>query len=252
MKTKNAIYGLAPALPVALALAFGLTATLQAQNLYVVTSAGLGEYGLDGQAINKSLITDLQLPIGIAFQGMTCLSRTREMRPSANSRLPGPPSIPRSSQGLPELIRSPFSGNDLFVADTDTGTVGEYGLNGSVVNASLITGLNNPYGIAISGNNIFLVCSNSVGEVYNFRRNGQCVANFRAGSHQCHCNLGQQPVCRELVKRRNHRRIHHFRGYGQCLINFRGGNLCDRRFRGRPVCRELFQQQRCRRIHDIW
>jgi len=33
---------------------------------------------------------------------------------------------------------------DLYVANYDTGTIGEYGLNGSSVNASLITGSDYP------------------------------------------------------------------------------------------------------------
>lgn len=55
---------------------------------------------------------------------------------------------------------------DLFVANGNSGTIGEYGLDGRVVNASLITGLNCPVAAAISGGHLFVVnaCSGTVGE----------------------------------------------------------------------------------------
>src|SRR5579862_4812018 len=97
MKTKNAIYGIV----LALTCSLGSTATLTAQNLYVINGSGLGEYGLNGQAINSSLIpaTGLRLPIGIAF-----------------------------------------SGSDMFIANEITGTIGEYTTSGATVNSSLISG----------------------------------------------------------------------------------------------------------------
>lgn len=46
---------------------------------------------------------------------------------------------------------------DLFVANGNSGTIGEYGLDGRVVNASLITGLGTASGIAISGKHLFVM-----------------------------------------------------------------------------------------------
>jgi DNA-binding beta-propeller fold protein YncE len=48
---------------------------------------------------------------------------------------------------------------DLYVANSGNNTIGEYGLDGRIVNASLITGLGNPAGMAISGNDLFVVDS---------------------------------------------------------------------------------------------
>src|SRR5215469_10326885 len=45
---------------------------------------------------------------------------------------------------------------NLYVANSFNNTVGEYGLNGSTVNASEISGLHSPYAIAISGNDVFV------------------------------------------------------------------------------------------------
>jgi len=62
-----------------------------------------------------------------------------------------------------------ISGNNLYIANYESGTIGEYGLNGSPVNASLISGLHDPNGIAISGNNLF-VAENQLFEA--FENNG--------------------------------------------------------------------------------
>ena len=43
-----------------------------------------------------------------------------------------------------------ISGNNLFVVNTVAETIGEYTTSGATVNASLITGLVSPFGIAIS------------------------------------------------------------------------------------------------------
>jgi len=45
----------------------------------------------------------------------------------------------------------------LFVTNFDSGTIGECTTSGAVVNASLVTGLNRPTGIAVSGSNLFVV-----------------------------------------------------------------------------------------------
>jgi hypothetical protein len=45
---------------------------------------------------------------------------------------------------------------------TPTGTIGEYTTSGATVNASLISGLTSPYGIAVSGANLF-VAQNGTG-----------------------------------------------------------------------------------------
>src|SRR5207245_536429 len=44
----------------------------------------------------------------------------------------------------------------IFVANTNNGTVGTYDLDGTPLNASLITGLAFPYGLALSGNNLYV------------------------------------------------------------------------------------------------
>ena len=55
---------------------------------------------------------------------------------------------------------------NIYVGSPNAGTVAEYRLNGSTVNASLIPGLNSPQGMVISGNDLFVGDGTTVGE-YN-------------------------------------------------------------------------------------
>ena len=56
---------------------------------------------------------------------------------------------------------------NLYVANAYNNTIGEYNLNGSPVNASLITsGVSEPYGIAISGNDLFVAAETIYGNAH--------------------------------------------------------------------------------------
>ncbi len=66
-----------------------------------------------------------------------------------------------------------ISGNDLFVG-AYTGRIGEYTTSGAAVNASLITGLSEPVGIAVSGGNVF-VGNQSSGTVGEYTTSGAVV-----------------------------------------------------------------------------
>ncbi len=58
-----------------------------------------------------------------------------------------------------------MSGSDLFVANGTGGTVGEYTTSGATVNASLVTGLFSPDGVAVSGSNLFVTNMTYPGEI---------------------------------------------------------------------------------------
>jgi len=68
----------------------------------------------------------------------------------------------------PQSVALP--GGHLFVANFNTGSIGEYTTSGATVNASLIKGLNFPGAIAVSGGNLFVanagtsVGTGSIGE----------------------------------------------------------------------------------------
>ncbi len=55
---------------------------------------------------------------------------------------------------------------DIYVTNYGGNTIGEYTNSGTVVNASLISGLSSPWGIAVSGSDIFVANngSNTIGE----------------------------------------------------------------------------------------
>ena len=54
-------------------------------------------------------------------------------------------------------------GSNLFVTDWVSGTIGEYTTSGGTVNSSLVSGLTHPYGIAISGSDLFVANAGGVG-----------------------------------------------------------------------------------------
>ena len=95
--------------------------------LFVVsyTAGTIGEYTTSGATVNAALITGLT-PVD-QFGGPH----------------PGPYGIV-------------VSGSDLFVTNSEAGTIGEYTTSGATVNASLISGLSAPLGLALSGSNLFV------------------------------------------------------------------------------------------------
>src|SRR5689334_6715308 len=54
------------------------------------------------------------------------------------------------------LLISPVRGDVIFVADFNSGTIGEYTTAGAPINPALISGLNHPIGIAVSGSDLFV------------------------------------------------------------------------------------------------
>ena|ERR1017187_6403063 len=57
------------------------------------------------------------------------------------------------------------SGSDLFVSNLNNNTIGEYTTSGATVNASLISGLNHPHGIAVDGSDLFVTSNGgTIGE----------------------------------------------------------------------------------------
>jgi hypothetical protein len=82
----------------------------------------------------------------------------------------------------------------LFVANTGGNTIGEYTTSGAVVNASLVSGLNEPYGIAVSGSDLFVVNVNysnqnpSDGTIGEYTTSGEVLnASLVSGLSQPTC-----------------------------------------------------------------
>ena len=54
------------------------------------------------------------------------------------------------------VLAGTVSGQELFVGNSTSGTIGEYATSGATVNAALVSGLNSPRGLAVSGNTLFV------------------------------------------------------------------------------------------------
>ena len=72
------------------------------------------------------------------------------------------------------LSSATASGQDIYVTNANTGTIGEYTTSGAVVNASLVSGLNDPNGLAVSGSNLFVANSGN-GTIGEYTTSGATV-----------------------------------------------------------------------------
>ncbi len=72
------------------------------------------------------------------------------------------------------ILAATLKAQDLYVVNNGSNKIGEYRLDGSTVNASLISGLNYPQGIAISGTNLF-VSSYGNGTIGKYTTSGTVV-----------------------------------------------------------------------------
>jgi hypothetical protein len=66
------------------------------------------------------------------------------------------------------------AGAQIYVTNFAKGTVGEYNLDGTVVNAKLISGLAEPIGIAISGSTLY-VSNNQIGTIGEYTTSGKTI-----------------------------------------------------------------------------
>jgi hypothetical protein len=162
---------------IAMALIYGSSTILKAQNLYISygdDSDGIGiigEYGLDGSIINPALISDNQPPIGNPV-GLAISGTNLFVANYSSSETIGEYGLDGSTVNA-ALITEPgyvfpvniaISGTNLFIANENSGTIAEYTTAGQTVNAALISGLNFPWGIAISGTNLFVASFGPIGD----------------------------------------------------------------------------------------
>jgi DNA-binding beta-propeller fold protein YncE len=62
------------------------------------------------------------------------------------------------------LSHNPARGDQIFVSNNSSGTIGEYTTAGETVNAALISGLSSPNGIAVSGSDLFVANGGVIGK----------------------------------------------------------------------------------------
>lgn len=75
-------------------------------------------------------------------------------------------------------LAATLKAQDIYVINVEANTLGEYGLDGSTVNASLVTsasGLGYPYGIAISGDDVFVANWDNGGTIAEYTTSGATV-----------------------------------------------------------------------------
>jgi hypothetical protein len=85
-----------------------------------------------------------------------------------------------------------ISGYGLFVVNR-SGTIGEYTTTGATVNASLISGLSSPFGIAALGNKLF-VANEGNGVICEYTTSGQVVNASLVGGLDFPYNIAISPV----------------------------------------------------------
>jgi hypothetical protein len=131
-------------------------------NLFVdISGSGkVAEYNVNGTLENGSLINTGLGPGSLAVVGSQLFVidgygvEEYTLGSTPGTIVSSNPSLIKISGSGPNFIFS--DGSHLFVETNDsvayeygTGTVGEYNLDGTAVNASLITGLQNPYGLVV-------------------------------------------------------------------------------------------------------
>src|SRR5437764_1229192 len=68
--------------------------------------------------------------------------------------------------GIALVLTATLEAQSIYVANDYSGTIGEYGPDGSTINASLISGLNSPSSIAVFGTNLFVASFSSQEHAY--------------------------------------------------------------------------------------
>ena len=108
------------------------------------------------------------------------------------------------------ISSSTARGQDIFVTNAGNSTIGEYTTSGGTVNASLVSGLYEPWGLAVSGSDLFFAGS-EYGTIGEYTTSGGTVnPSLVTGlsTPTGHCRVWIELVCRELGGRHDWR-IHH-------------------------------------------
>jgi streptogramin lyase len=114
-------------------------------------TGSVGEYdATTGAAINGALIVGLNDPTGIALSGNNLYVANSSAGTIGKYDLDGTPVNPAFITGLSNPLDLAEFGGNLYVVNNGTNSIGEYdAATGATINSALITGLNDPQGIAI-------------------------------------------------------------------------------------------------------
>jgi DNA-binding beta-propeller fold protein YncE len=148
---------------------FPRSAAVFGSTLYVVKAGTVGVFTTAGGTVNSSLVSGLTSPYGIAISGdgthLFVADFDDDVIGEYDAATGGAVNAALIT-GLSTPTGIAISGSHLFVANSGSGTIGEYNLDGTPVNTALISGLSNPMDLAVFGSDLFVVNNgtNSVGE----------------------------------------------------------------------------------------
>jgi len=119
-------------------------------HLYIATGTVIGEYNTDGSVVNANLITLENPSYNIAFSGGKVYVTTF----SSNNVFAFDATTGAAASGFETITMSAPTGivihdGYLLIASNSTGKIAKYNMDGSLVNASLISGLSSPVGIVV-------------------------------------------------------------------------------------------------------
>jgi hypothetical protein len=143
--------------------------TIFGENLYITNAGSVSLYSTTGTAVNTSLVSGLASPYGIAISGDGARLFVSDFDDNIVGEYDAATGMTINAAlitGLSNPTGITISGTSLYVANSGTGIVGKYNLDGTPVNTSLVTGLSNPLDVAVLGGDLFAVNNgnNSVGE----------------------------------------------------------------------------------------
>jgi len=141
--------------------------TVSGSNLYVVSygnglssNGSIGQYALSGSAIQSPLITGLTAPVQVAVAGTSIFESNYFAGTVGKYTTSGGTVNASFLTGLtyPQGIAVSNDGADLFVASFTGDTIAEYNAaTGALINPTLISGLQRPDSLTISGNDLYVV-----------------------------------------------------------------------------------------------
>jgi hypothetical protein len=134
-------------------LATGIAVSADGSRLFVANNGDntIGDYNsATGAAINAALVAGLNHPTGLAISGNSLYVANSGNGTIGKYNLDGTPVNPAFITGLSNPLDLTAFGGNIYVVNNGTNSIGEYdAATGAAINAALITGLNDPQGIAV-------------------------------------------------------------------------------------------------------
>lgn len=162
--------------------------------IYVANNGGgndgiIGEYTISGATINASLVSDLNLPYGLAISGGNLYEANAAGTIGEYNLATGAAINPALiTPVVTSTVGIAISGGDIFVAGANNvigdNNVGEYTISGAPVKTRLVSGLSEPSFLAVSGGDIYVASYNdgngTIGE-YNAANGATINASLVSG-----------------------------------------------------------------------